>query len=273
MNSPPALWQPSLLGVFAHPDDESLLASGVLAQHAAAGADTAVVTATWSPDSHRAAELADALKVLGAGEPRMLGYADARIPDSAPGRPRLCDAPIDEVVGMLVGHIRAVRPQLVLTHDAYGQLTGHPDHIRTHQAAVLAFHAAGLEHQYPEAGAPWQPAALYAATHPDSGVGELGALLSRVGKEVLSVPDGHITATVDVSGFLTEKWAAILSHRSEVARERPLPGILARLPADVRESIISTEYYIRLSAYPPHLGQREPSLGAEDWPVVHHRPL
>ncbi|MCX5409286.1 PIG-L family deacetylase [Streptomyces sp. NBC_00335] len=242
--------RPSLLGVFAHPDDESLLAGGVLAQHAAAGFDTAVVTATWSRDSHRAAELADALQVLGAGEPRMLGYADARVPESAPGRPRLCDTPIDEVVEMLVAHIRAVRPQLVLTHDAYGQLTGHPDHVRTHQAAVLAFHAAGLEHHYPDAGAPWQPATLYAATHPDSGVGELGPLLSRVGKKVLSVPDGHITATVDVSAFLTQKWAAILSHRSEAARERPLPGILARLPQEVRESIISTEYYTRLGASP-----------------------
>ncbi|MET9842907.1 PIG-L family deacetylase, partial [Streptomyces virginiae] len=45
---------PSLLAVFGHPDDESLLAGGVLAQHAAAGAPTAVVTATWAPDSHRA---------------------------------------------------------------------------------------------------------------------------------------------------------------------------------------------------------------------------
>ncbi|MDX3067547.1 PIG-L family deacetylase, partial [Streptomyces sp. ND04-05B] len=41
---------PSLLGVFAHPDDESLLAGGVLAQHAAAHARTAVVTMTWAPD-------------------------------------------------------------------------------------------------------------------------------------------------------------------------------------------------------------------------------
>ncbi|MFD7628927.1 PIG-L deacetylase family protein [Streptomyces sp. NPDC059851] len=240
--------RPSLLGVFGHPDDESLLAGGVLAQHAASGADTAVVTATWAPDSHRAAELSDALKVLGAGEPRMLGYADAHVPESAPGRPRLVDAPIDELVEALVGHIRAVRPQILLTHDAYGQLTGHPDHVRTHQAAVLAFHAAGLEHRYPDAGAPWQPAALYAATHPDSGVGELGALLTRVGKKVLSVPDGHVAATVDVSGHLEQKWSAILSHRSEAARERPLPGILSRLPADVRDPIIATEYFTRLDA-------------------------
>ncbi|GAA1251360.1 hypothetical protein GCM10009579_06450 [Streptomyces javensis] len=85
---------PSLLAVFAHPDDESLSAGGVLAQHAAAGARTAaagartaVVTATWAADTRRAAELADALRILGTGEPRLLGYADARAPNvSGPHR-------------------------------------------------------------------------------------------------------------------------------------------------------------------------------------------
>jgi hypothetical protein len=51
----------------------SLLAGGVLAQHAAAGAATAVVTATWAPDSHRAGELADALDILGADRHRSIG--------------------------------------------------------------------------------------------------------------------------------------------------------------------------------------------------------
>ncbi|WP_037864979.1 PIG-L deacetylase family protein [Streptomyces sp. NRRL S-237] len=248
---------PSLLGVFAHPDDESLLAGGVLAQHAAAGAATAVVTATWAPDSHRADELADALVILGAGKPRMLGLADARVPDSAPGRLRLCDAPLDEVVEGIVEHIRAVKPQVIITHDAYGQLTGHPDHVRTHQATVIAFHAAGLEHRYPQAGAPWQPAALYTATHPHSGVGKLGGLLTAVGKTVLSVPDEHVTATVDVTAWSEQKMAAILAHRSEAARERPLPGILARLSAPARESIIATEFYTRLGAAPKPVRQRQ----------------
>lgn len=93
---------PSLLGVFAHPDDESLLAGGVLAQHAAAHARTPVVTMTWAPDSPRAPELADALRALGAGPPRMLGYGDARNELAAPGRPRLIDAPLDKVVASLV---------------------------------------------------------------------------------------------------------------------------------------------------------------------------
>ncbi|MDH6222745.1 hypothetical protein [Streptomyces pseudovenezuelae] len=56
--SPPVSGVPSVLGVFSHPDDESLLAGGVLARHAAASACTAVVTATWCPDSTRAADLA-----------------------------------------------------------------------------------------------------------------------------------------------------------------------------------------------------------------------
>lgn len=62
---------PSLLGVFAHPDDESPFVRGVLAQHAAAHARTAVVTMTWAPDSPRAPELGDALRPLGAGAPRV----------------------------------------------------------------------------------------------------------------------------------------------------------------------------------------------------------
>lgn len=241
---------PSLLGVFAHPDDESLLAGGVLAQHAAGGARTGVVTATWAPDSHRTDELAEALAVLGAGRPRMLGYGDARNTSSAPGRPRLCDAPLDEVILQLVAHLREFRPDIVVTHDAIGQLTGHPDHRHTHRVTLLAVEAAGLAHLYPEAGATWQTRALYAATHPHSGVGDLGPLLAGVGKTVLSVPEAYVTSAVDVTPWVEQKWRAILAHRGEVARESPLPGILARLPEDTRRGIISTEYFTRLAPGP-----------------------
>ncbi|MGV9353140.1 PIG-L family deacetylase [Streptomyces misionensis] len=159
---------PSLLAVFAHPDDESLSAGGVLARHAAAGARTGVVATTWAEGTGRAGEPAEALRVLGAGEPRLLGYADARVPWSAPGRARFCDAPLDEAVGRLVAHVRAFRPDVVVTHDAYGGLPGHPDHVHTHRVTVLAAQAAGLAGLYPDAGAPWQPGALYLATHPHS---------------------------------------------------------------------------------------------------------
>jgi N-acetyl-1-D-myo-inositol-2-amino-2-deoxy-alpha-D-glucopyranoside deacetylase len=141
----------SLLAVFAHPDDESLAAGGSLARHAAAGARTAVVTATWAPATQRAAELADALRILGAGEPRMLGYADAKVPESAPGAPRWCDVPLVEAVHRLVIEIREFRPDALVTFDALGGLTGHPDHVHTHRITMLAAEAAGSD-VYPNAG-------------------------------------------------------------------------------------------------------------------------
>ncbi|MER5352192.1 PIG-L family deacetylase [Kitasatospora sp. NPDC002551] len=239
---------PSLLAVLAHPDDESLLVGGVLARHAASGARTAVVTATWTRESHRGAELAEALGVLGAGEPRMLGYADARVPRSAPGRPRLCDAPVDTVVQDIVRQIRAVRPGIVLTHDAYGQLTGHPDHRRTHHATLLAFAAAGLEHLYPEAGAPWQPEALRMATHPHAALADLGPLLGRVGKTTLSVPDSMVDLSCDIGPWFDRKWAAITAHRSQTGPGRALPGLLAREPEAVRRRILGTEHFTSLTA-------------------------
>ncbi|KQV20832.1 hypothetical protein ASC99_20195 [Kitasatospora sp. Root107] len=233
-----------MLGVFAHPDDESLSAGGLLARHAAVGARTAVVTATWGLGTGRAAELAEALKVLGAGQPRMLGYADARVPESAPGCARLLDAPLDEAVGRLVGHLREFRPQLVVTHDAYGGLTGHPDHRHTHRLTMLAAHAAGLELLYPDAGSPWQPSFLWAATHPASAARELGQELMKPGRTMFSVPDHVVDTALDVRPWLAQKLAAIFAHSSEV-RRGALPGRLAALSATDRERLVGTEWYVR----------------------------
>ncbi|MFI6090465.1 PIG-L family deacetylase [Streptomyces sp. NPDC051218] len=243
-SSPAPTHVPSLLGVFAHPDDESLSAGGVLARHATAGARTAVVTATWAADTTRATELTRALQLLGAGLPRMLGYADARVLQSAPGAARFCDAPIDGPVRQLVAHVREFRPEIVITHDAYGGLTGHPDHVHTHRVTMLALQAAGLERLYPEAGDPWQPGALYLATHPHSAVRVWGGQLAATGKAMHSVPDEWVTATVDVGPWLEQKVAAVLARRTGVERGA-VPGLIAGLSAAERAQLLSTEWYIR----------------------------
>ncbi|MFE9301120.1 PIG-L family deacetylase [Streptomyces sp. NPDC006856] len=240
---------PSVLAVHAHPDDEALFCGGVLARHAAAGARTAVVTATWAPGTHRAAELARALDTLGAGTPRLLGYADARVPESAPGRPRFLDAPLDEAVAALVGHIRDVRPEIVITTDAYGGMTGHPDHVHAHRITALAVRAAGLPGFAPGTGAPWQPSALYLATHPRSAAVTVGSRMARPGTPAASLycsEDAWITTTVDVRPWLPQKLAAILAHRSEVERGAA-PGRIAALTPAVRREVLGTEWYIRES--------------------------
>lgn len=248
---------PSLLAVFAHPDDESLSAGGVLARHASTGARTAVVTATWSADTPRAAELAEALRILGAGRPRTLGYADSRVPHSAPGRPRFCDVPLDEAVGELVAQLRDFRPELVLTHDAYGGLTGHEDHVHTHRVTTLAVHAAGLERLDPDAGEPWQPSALYLATHPHTAVRTWGGHLAPVGKALRTVPEERVSATVDVTPWQDRKVAAVLAHRTEVARGAA-PGLIAALSVPERERLLGTEWYTRHDLLPVAPARAEP---------------
>jgi N-acetyl-1-D-myo-inositol-2-amino-2-deoxy-alpha-D-glucopyranoside deacetylase len=220
-----------LLGVFAHPDDESLAAGGLIARHTAAGGRADVVTTTWAPGTGRAAELAAALRLLGAGEPRLLGYADARVPESAPGCPRLLDVPLDEAVDRLAAHIDEVRPEIVVTHDGHGGLTGHPDHERTHRITALAV-----------AASVWRAGELWLATHPQSAV---APLLDLVGgrRAVHSSPDEQVDLALDVEPWLAAKVAAVLAHASEVERGA-LPGVVARLsPAD-RARLLGTEWYI-----------------------------
>jgi N-acetyl-1-D-myo-inositol-2-amino-2-deoxy-alpha-D-glucopyranoside deacetylase len=231
----------STLAVFAHPDDESLAAGGLLARSAAAGGRTAVVTATWGANSTRAGELAVALGILGAGPPRMLGYADARVPESAPGCPRFLDAPLDEAIGRLVTHLRDFRPDVVVTHDAYGGLTGHPDHAHTYRVTVLAVEAAGLAQLYPEAGATWRPRMLCLATHPHSTLPALRDIVGAV-KVAYTMPDEDIATRLDVTPWLEQKVAAVLAHRSEVLRGA-LPGLVAGLSPDDRARLLATEWY------------------------------
>ncbi|MET7520020.1 hypothetical protein ABZS88_43030, partial [Streptomyces sp. NPDC005480] len=140
--------------------------------------------------------------------------------------------------------LREFRPEVVVTHDAYGGLTGHPDHVHTHRVTMLAVQAAGLERLYPDAGEPWQPSALYLASHPHSAIREWGGHVATMGKAMHTVPDEWITATVDVSPWLEQKVAAVLAHRTEVVRGAA-PGLIAGLPAADRRRLLATEWYIR----------------------------
>lgn len=101
---------------------------------------------------------------------------------------------------------------------------------------------AGLGQLYPDAGAPWQPRALYLATHPRSAVPALHDLFGAR-KAMYSVPDEQVTATVDVRPWMTQKVAAVLAHRSEVERGA-VPGVIAGLPPHARERLLATEWYI-----------------------------
>ncbi|NRQ32640.1 hypothetical protein HII36_12440 [Nonomuraea sp. NN258] len=239
----------SLLCVHAHPDDEAIWTGGTLAKYADQGARTAVVTCTWAEGTHRAGELERALDLLGAGEPRLLGYADGRNPDSAPGRPRLQDVPFDEAVGRVVEHIRDVRPDVVLTYDGYGGY-GHPDHVLVHRITLAAVEAAGYDQLYPGSGAPWRPRAAYLVTMPRSVVAAQWESVFGTppdpGQTLPGVPDDQIDAHLDVSAYAELKWAAMHAHESEVGRGASMT-LLTSLPERARARLLGNEWYRRVS--------------------------
>jgi LmbE family N-acetylglucosaminyl deacetylase len=124
----PTARRPTLLGVWAHPDDEAYLSAGLMAQFVRGGGRVVIVTATrdeagtdeprtWPPlrlAARRERELRDSLGVLGVDEIHILG-----LPDGG------CDR-FDGTVA-IAGHIDRVRPDLIVTFGPDG-LTGHGDH-------------------------------------------------------------------------------------------------------------------------------------------------
>ena len=132
-----------LMCVLAHPDDESLGTGGALAKCAAEGVATYLVTATRgergrfgdskeSPGPEivgkaREAELLAAAKELGLREVRFLDY-----PDGA-----LDQVDTAEAIEKIAGHLRRVKPQVVITFGPEGAY-GHPDHIAISQLTTAA---------------------------------------------------------------------------------------------------------------------------------------
>jgi LmbE family N-acetylglucosaminyl deacetylase len=122
----------TILGVWAHPDDETYLSAGIMVQALRNGQRVVCVTATkgeaGSQDEDRwptaqlatirEAELAAALALLGNPEHRWLDYPDGG-----------CDqVPPEEATKRIHEMVEEIRPDTVLTFGPDGQ-TGHPDHI------------------------------------------------------------------------------------------------------------------------------------------------
>ncbi|WP_116114342.1 N-acetyl-1-D-myo-inositol-2-amino-2-deoxy-alpha-D-glucopyranoside deacetylase [Austwickia chelonae] len=158
----------TLLFVHAHPDDETLATGVTLAQRVIDGDDVHVLTCTLGdegevipPDlahltadkeggleARRRVELRAAMDKLGVIEhvlgESVLGPGRAKYRDSGMAgspsmeHPRaLCRAPLPEVSAAVADHLRALRPQVVVTYDPHGGYS-HPDHVRVYEATCAA---------------------------------------------------------------------------------------------------------------------------------------
>jgi N-acetyl-1-D-myo-inositol-2-amino-2-deoxy-alpha-D-glucopyranoside deacetylase len=120
---------------------------------------------------------------------------------------------------------------------------------------VLAVQAAGLDQLYPDAGMPWQPRALYLATHPHSAAAALRDVIGAR-RAAYSVPDEQIDERLDVTPELEAKIGAVLAHRSEAERGA-VPGLVAAASPAARAAMLSTEWYIRSGPWPAPTARAE----------------
>lgn len=264
--------KPVLLGVFAHPDDESFGPGATLARYAVQGADVHIVIATdgiagsvGDPsylDNHdslaqvRSAELANAIVALGATSVWSLPYRDSGMRGSPDNEnpAALIQQPVAQVVDEMLGYLRRLRPDVVITHDPYGGY-GHPDHIRVCEAVTAAFHVTRGEtaHQ-PDAG--WRgPQKLYYTAFPKDlirfflRVGQLmGRDMTRFGRNQdinlveIAQWDTPVTCRVDVEAYLPMKDRASVAHASQYSGG---PSWVRAIPGPLRQRFVRYETFTR----------------------------
>lgn len=275
----------TLLFVGAHPDDETFGPGGTLAAYAAAGVRVAYACATrgeagaGDPEhvqgfpgvgEMRWAELACAAKELRLTDVVGLGYRDSGM-SGAPDNQHpdaLIRAPLDEVTRRVVGVIRELRPQVVITFDPIGGYR-HPDHIAVHQAAARAFEASGDPRRFTDCGPAFAAQKLYYHVIPRRLLRVAIRLLPLLGRDPrrfgrnhdidlvsLTTVDFPVHARIRVGReAAARKGRASACHRSQLSGGPPrsgFRGVIARMLGRV-------DCYMR--AYPPAAsGLRERDL-------------
>ncbi|MEU3789393.1 N-acetyl-1-D-myo-inositol-2-amino-2-deoxy-alpha-D-glucopyranoside deacetylase [Streptomyces fructofermentans] len=270
---PPSGAARRLLLVHAHPDDETINNGATMARYAAEGARVTLVTCTLGEQGevippplahlagealgeHRRAELDAAMRALGVTDHRFLGAAGRHRDSGMMGLPdneaphSFWGADLDAAAADLVGVVREVRPQVLVTYDPDGGY-GHPDHIQAHRVAMRALDLAADPGFRPELGDPWTISKVYWNRVPRSVAEEAFARLDEVLDElpfparaaVGDVPgvvdDTVVTTEIDGTGFAAAKAAAMRAHATQIEVVEPWFA----LSNGLAQPLFTVEYY------------------------------
>jgi N-acetyl-1-D-myo-inositol-2-amino-2-deoxy-alpha-D-glucopyranoside deacetylase len=274
-----------LLTIFAHPDDESFGAGGLMALAAAAGNPVGVLCVTngdqgglpgemgvdhsMDPEIRRA-ELACACRALGVAEPIFLGFRDSGMEGWGAPEGSLALADPEDAIGRMVEVVRRLRPAVIVTFDP-GGVYGHPDHRKTSEYASQAFRRTSRE--------PGGPIALYHQALPKSRIVDMRAQMEEERRrsgdntpmseddrrqaeefERLARPDDEITTIVDVGEGLHRKLAALACHESQMrGRDWHDPEIREQY-----RRMFGQETFVRVEPVPA-AGERETLPMALEW--------
>jgi LmbE family N-acetylglucosaminyl deacetylase len=260
---------PSILAVFAHPDDESVC-SGTLAMAVDRGWQVVLAVATRgeageiadpslaTPDTLgkvREIELKAACEVLGIEEVHYLDYCDSGMAGTQENDlpSSLFRADPWQVTGQITGLIRELRPQIVITFEPKG-IYGHPDHIIISRCTTQAFNLAGDASAFPNSGIPWQPQRLYYSALPmkwftsihkrfgglqldTSGLEQMIAI-NRENPEKI---DPQITHENDATPYVHQKIDSLACHRTQLTPHSPFKNLLK---PELRD-LMAQEFFIQ----------------------------
>lgn len=233
--------QPTILAVFAHPDDEAFSVGGTLTHYARKGVRVVLACATRGEAGkitvpgmtvddlgvQREQELREACKALEIEPPIFLDYHDSGRHE----RTRTDDPlamlnvnPLD-VETKLRALIADLRPQVILTFDPHGGY-GHVDHLQIHRATSAAFFSTG---HLPGGG----PQRLYftALTL------EAAQMVSQLGQDldplIYGVDASTIAVTMNVAPYAENKKAALAAHGTQMGAE----SLVGRMKPEEREAM------------------------------------
>lgn len=261
-----------LLAIHAHPDDESSKGAATMAKYAAEGNDVLVLTCTGGErgsilnpamdkpgvleniNSVRKEEMAravDALKV----RHEWLGYVDSGLPegDPLPPLPEGCFAlvPGEEIARELVKIIREQRPHAIITYDENGGYP-HPDHLKVHEASMIAWEKAGDPEYAPELGEPWEPLKLYYThgfvrqrmelLHDDllrrGKTSPYGPMIERWKKNPADIM-ARVTTQIEAAEYFSQRDAALRAHATQID---PAGAFMAS-PVETQQRLWPTEEF------------------------------
>jgi 2-polyprenyl-6-methoxyphenol hydroxylase-like FAD-dependent oxidoreductase/LmbE family N-acetylglucosaminyl deacetylase len=242
----------TVLGVWAHPDDETYLSSGLMILARRAGHRVVCVTATrgehgtsdpdrWPPERlarTRDHEVRAAMAVLGVDDHRILGLEDGTLADLDPA----------EGTRLVADLLADVRPDTIVTFGPDG-MTGHPDH-----RAVAAW----VRTAWDDLPAP-RPLLLRATTTDRFArrFADVHAELDVFGPGLpLRTADAEVAVAVHLDDELQDtKLAALKSQATQVA------PVLAAMGEDRFRSWFAEETFTQAVAVPDPVPDR-PSRGS-----------
>lgn len=229
----------TILGVWAHPDDETFIAAGIMAAAAQNGQKVVCVTFThgeagvydpkkWPPETLgevRKHELEQALRELGVDRHYLFDFPDGGCADA--------DRP--EALRRLHHIVDAYKPDTILTFGPDG-LTGHPDH-----QVVSSWVDACVQHM------PQSPRVLHAAVNPRAWQAGLQAVDSQtnmffnIDKPPLVPEDQCAFAFVLTPELLDKKCRALAVMPSQTERL-----FAVATPEQIRGAF-ETEFFVEAS--------------------------